>query len=110
MPRIIGVSSWDTCCHIRRSPRALTVPSCLGLSPMMLFTSVSLSLLLGTDRLLYQVTVATAPPDRVDRGLQDVVRVVRPQRLRQDVLHPGRLEHRAHGAAGDDPGARDGRL
>src|ERR1700752_772471 len=101
MPRINGVSSCVTDWCMRRSPRAFTVPSCLGLRPMMLLTSVSLSLLLGTDGLLHPVAVAPPPPRRVrglqpvdppergDGGLQHVVGVVGPQRLGQDVLHAG---------------------
>ena len=34
MPRTVGVSSWVTCCRMRRSPNALTVASCFGERPM----------------------------------------------------------------------------
>jgi hypothetical protein len=40
--------------------------------------------------------------ERVERRLDHVVRVRRAERLRQDVLDAGRLENRAHRAAGDD--------
>src|SRR6266508_732728 len=100
MPRIAGVSAWVTCWRIRRSPRGLTVPSCLGLRPMILFTRVILSFLSGTARLLRQVAAGAPPPrrvqvlqpldppQRVDGSLEHVVGIVRPQRLGQDVLHP----------------------
>src|SRR5690242_20603127 len=116
--RTCGVSSWMTVWCIRRRPSAFTVASCLGLSPMIDRHSETLSLLLGTDRLLHQVAVAAAAaggvqvlqpldaPERVERGLEDVVRIVRSQRLGQDVLNTGRLQHRPHGAAGDDAGPR----
>src|SRR3954454_539182 len=39
-----------------------------------------------------------------------VVRVVRSEALREDVLDAGRLDHGADGAAGDDAGAVRGRL
>src|SRR5262249_55111801 len=120
--RMFGVSSCVTVWCIRRSPSALTVASCLGLRPMIDLRSATLSFLLGTGRLLREAAVAAAPsrrvqilealdaPERVERRLQDVVRIVRAQRLREDVLHPGRLQHRPHGAAGDDAGALHRRL
>src|SRR5438093_10201357 len=120
--RTCGVSSCMTVWCIRRRPSAFTVASCLGLRPMMDFRSETLSLLLGTDRLLHQVALAaTAPrgvqvlqpldaPERVERGLQHVVRIVRAERLGQDVLDAGRLQHGPHGAAGDDAGTLHGGL
>src|SRR5438045_2517607 len=110
--RTCAVSSCVTVWCIRRRPSAFTVASCLGLRPMMDFRSETLSFLLGTDRLLYQAALAAATPggmqilkaldapERVDRRLQHVVRVVGPQRLGQNVLDPGRLQHGTHGAAG----------
>src|SRR2546422_1276491 len=105
-----------------RRPSALTVASCLGESPMRLRVSWSLSFLLATRRLLprrnsiaaltggVQVLDALDPPQRVHGRLEHVVRVVGAQRLGEDVLHAGRLEHRPHRAPGDDAGAGDGRL
>src|SRR6185503_12488378 len=120
IPWMVGVSSCSTVCRMWRSPSARTVASCLGLSPMMLFTSVTLSFL-ATGRLL-PVTVQPAPagrmqielplhaPERVDGRLEHVVRVVRPQRLGEHVLDARRLQHRPDRAARDDPGALRGRL
>jgi hypothetical protein len=45
-----------------------------------------------------------------DRGLDQVDRVLRPERLREDVVDPGELEHRAHAAAGDHAGTGRGGL
>src|SRR6266508_911452 len=108
---------------MRLSPSPFTVASCLGLRPMMLFTRVILSVFPGTDDLRGRdVAVARPlarsvhvlevldPPERIDGGLQDVVRVVRAERLGEDVLHAGRFQHGPDGAAGDDPGARYRRL
>src|SRR5919198_2773650 len=124
MPRTVGVSSRETDWCMRRRPSAFTVASCFGLRPMIDLTSVILSFLPGTDRLLDVVTGAVAalaahgvqilksldPAEGVDGRLQHVVRVVRAQGLGEDVLHAGRLEHRPHGAAGDDARARHRRL
>src|SRR5688572_19968815 len=94
---MVGVSSWTADWLIRRSPSDFTVASCFGLMPMMLFLSVTLSFLPGTRRL--RSVAVPAPPDRVqilqpldssqrvDGGLEDVVGIVRPERLREDVLH-----------------------
>src|SRR5262249_49293325 len=90
----------------------------------MLPVSLMRSFLPATGRLLHDAgAIAAAPlargmqilepldaPERVDGRLEDVVRVVGPQGLGQDVLHPGRLQHRTHGTTGDDARARDGRL
>src|SRR5438034_5253191 len=107
---------------MRRRPNALTVASCFGESPMMLRTSVSLSFFCATHGLLLShVTVGPPPgrmeilqtldpPERVDRRLQHVVRIVRAERLRQDVLDTGRFQHWTNRAAGHDPGARHGGL
>src|SRR5574342_918073 len=46
----------------------------------------------------------------VDRRLEDVVGVARALALGEHVADPGRLEHGAHGAAGDDAGSLPGRL
>src|SRR5512132_1802205 len=114
---MVTVSSCMTWWCMRRSPSAFTVASWRGLSPMIERVRVILSFLLGTRGLLHHVALAAAPPRRVqvlqpldpaqgvDGRLQDVVRVVRAERLGEDVLHPRRLEHRPHGAAGDDAGA-----
>src|SRR5205814_1941959 len=80
----------------RRSPSALTVASCLGERPMMERERVILSLLLATGRLLHHRRTIAAPPcrvqvlqaldlaERVERRLEDVVRVVRAERLGED--------------------------
>ena len=47
--------------------------------------------------------------ERLEGGSHEVVRVGRPQRLRQDVGDPGRLGDGADGSAGDDAGTRGGR-
>src|SRR5438094_6074827 len=47
---------------------------------------------------------------RVQRGPHHVVRVGGAEALGEDVAHPGTLQHRAHRAAGDDPGPGRGRL
>src|SRR6202011_2943668 len=44
------------------------------------------------------------------RGVHDVDRVVRAERLRQDVVDARALEHRAHRAPGDDAGTGRSRL
>src|SRR5579884_3759043 len=48
--------------------------------------------------------------ERFERGEDDVDRVVRPERLGDDVVDPGQLEDGAHRAAGDDAGPRRGGL
>ena len=60
----------------------------------------------GLEDRLGQVEV----PERVEGRLDDVVRVRRPERLRQDVLDADGLQDRADGAAGDDAGAVGGGL
>ena len=45
-----------------------------------------------------------------DRRLDEVDRVLRAERLGEDVVDPGQLEHRAHAAAGDHAGTGRGRL
>jgi hypothetical protein len=69
----------------------------------MLRVSVILSFLLGTRGLLHHVSVAAAPPrrvhilkaldplQRIDGGLEHIVRIVRAKRLREHVLNPGGL-------------------
>src|SRR2546422_1233153 len=47
---------------------------------------------------------------RVQRGPHHVVRVGGAEALGEDVAHAGTLQHRAHRAAGDDPGPGRGRL
>ena len=44
-----------------------------------------------------------------DRRLHEVDRVLGPERLGEDVVDPGQLEHRAHAAAGDHAGSLGGR-
>src|SRR2546425_400730 len=57
-----------------------------------------------------------APPsrrevlERIQRGADHVVRVGGAEALGEDVAHTGALEHRAHGAAGDDAGPGRGGL
>ena len=41
------------------------------------------------------------PAQTLDRGLDEVDRVLRAEALGQDVVNAGELEHRAHAAAGD---------
>src|SRR5437867_1387860 len=120
MPRTVTESSCITNWRMRRSPSALTVASCLGDSPMIERLRVTLSFLSGTDRLLdwspravaatarrVQVLQPLDPAQRVERGLEHVVRIVGAERLREDVLHARRLEDRPHRAAGDDARAGD---
>src|SRR5262249_3180322 len=120
MPRIVGVSSCSTTCLMCRSPSAFTVASCFGESPMMLLTSVTLSLL-ATCRLLTITVRRAAParvrglqllhaPKRVHGGLEHVVRIVRAERFREHVLNSGGLAHRAHRPAGNDARTLSGRL
>src|SRR5262249_26045311 len=100
---------------MRRSPRAFTVASCLGDSPMVDFVSVILSFLPGTGRLLHAAAIGRAlaadgvqilksldTAERIDGRLQDIVWIVGAERLREDVLNAGRLEHRPNGTARDD--------
>src|SRR5215470_17316603 len=114
MPRIVAVSSCETVWCIRRRPSAFTVASCLGDSPMIDLISVILSFLPGTGRLLHPTAIRRAlaangvkilkpldAAERVNRRLENIVRVVRAKRLGQDVLHARRLEHGPHRAAGD---------
>src|SRR5213594_4277569 len=123
MPRTVTESSCITNWRMRRSPSALTVASCLGDSPMIERLRVTLSFLSGTDRLLdwspravaatarrVQVLQPLDPAQRVERGLEHVVRIVGAERLREDVLHARRLEDGSHGTARDDAGARHRRL
>src|SRR4029434_5786861 len=83
--------------------------------------SVTLSLWSGTDGLLHYRDVAAAqrrvqllkpldPAQRVDRGLEHVVRVIGAERLGEDVLDARRLEDGPHGAARNDARARHRRL
>src|SRR3989344_8756309 len=46
----------------------------------------------------------------IDGGAHHVNRVARTEALGEHVVHPGDLEHRAHGAAGNDAGTDRGRL
>src|SRR6267142_1212703 len=98
MPRMVGVSSCSTTWRMWRRPSACTVASCFGESPMMLFTSVTLSFF-ATGYLL-RVAFHGPPPRRI-RGLQPLQP---PERVHR------RLQHRAHRAARDDPGPLRGRL
>src|SRR5207253_3844935 len=114
MPRMVGVSSCSTAWCMRRRPRAFTVASCVGERPMRDLVSVILSFLPGTGRLLHAtVDDALAPrgvqilkpldaTERVDGRLQHVVRIVRAERLGEDVLDADSLEHGPYGAARDD--------
>src|SRR5262249_25480847 len=112
MPRIVSVSSCTTVWLMRRRPRAFTVASCLGLSPMIDLVRVSLSFLLDTAGVLREVPV-TAPARRVQilkpldpaqgvhGGLEHVVGIVGAEGLGQDVLDSGRLQDGTHGAPGN---------
>src|SRR5438046_5794785 len=101
MPRADGVSLTSTVCRIRRSPSPRTTASWLRLNPTGLLTSVTLNVaaLLVSVRWLgmrlseIRQLLATEPCDRDriferrktgDRGADDVVRVRRSARLRQD--------------------------
>ena len=55
-----------------------------------------------------QILKSLDPPQRVDRRLEDVVRIVGAEGLREDVLDARRLEDRPYGAARDNarPGHR----
>src|SRR2546426_9435547 len=88
---------------------------------MMDFVRVTLSFWLATAVLLREIAVTGTPggvqilepldaAQRVHGRLQHVVRVVRPERLGQDVLHPRRLEDGTDGAPRDHAGAGDGGL
>ena len=115
----VAVSSCITVCRIRaRSPRALTVASCFGLQPDDALHERDPKLLAATGRLLLP---RRRPPLRRRAACRSCSRLIRrsasmvalstlcgivgPQRLREDVLHPRRLQHRPHGAARDDAGA-----
>src|SRR5439155_2698477 len=112
IPRMLGVSSCSTTCLMWRSPGAFTVGSWFGDRSMVLLARVTLSLL-ATGCLL-AVALGGLAPGRVrglqllhaakgvHGGLEDVVRIVGPERLGEDILDAGRLEHRANRAAGDD--------
>src|SRR5207249_1909154 len=108
-----GVSSCTTEARIRLSPRAWSVRTWFGLSPIRLRVRVILSfLLLGKGRLLrlrrgllperMQVLELPDAPEGVEGRLEDIVRVVGAERLGEDVLNPRRLQHRADGAARDE--------
>src|SRR5688572_16376032 len=109
---MVGVSSCTADWLMRRSPSDLTVASCFGLMPMMLFLSVTLSFLPGTGCLhpvavgasahRVQVLQSLDAPERVDGRLEHVVRIVRAEGLREDVLDAGRFEDRPHRAPRDD--------
>src|SRR5262245_29104260 len=111
MPRIPGPSSCTTVARIRRSPRASSVRTWPGLSPIRLRVRVILSFLLDKNRLLglrgtlapepLKILELPDPPEGVERRLQHVVRVVRAERLGEDVLDARRLEHGPDRAAGD---------
>src|SRR6202012_1266716 len=67
-------------------------------------SSFSLRALFDTaERLVLLLVVKLL--ERLERRLDDVVRIGGAERLGQDVLDPGRLEDRAHRTAGDDAGA-----
>src|SRR5262245_60618956 len=90
---------------------------------MMLRVSVILSFWLANRRLLRNASVAAAatascveilkpldPTEGIDGGLEDVVGVVRAQRLGQDILNARRFQHGTDRPPRDDPGARHRRL
>src|SRR6187455_1387959 len=117
MPRICGVSLCSTVCCMRLMPSARSVCAWSKRRFEELLTWVILSLsdigppahaqqlLDGHATRLCDVGGAAEIAQAVDGRLRDVVRVRRAERLRQHVVHAGRLENRAHGAAGDDAGA-----
>src|SRR3989454_6217530 len=85
---------------------------------MMLWTRVTLSALatgglrpVALTRLAPRVVRPLQPleaAERVDGGLEDIVGIVGPERLGQDVLDPGRFEHGAHGPTRNDARALRG--
>src|SRR5918912_1503554 len=101
-------------------PRPCTVArwsSGWPLRPRTSFTRKAMSgSVLGTDLLqllaahVRHLLRAAEPAQTVERRLNDVVRIPRSLRLRQDVADPDRLQHRAYRAAGDPPGSFARRL
>src|SRR5262245_65013011 len=90
---------------------------------MMLRVSVILSFWLANRRLLRNATVAAAaapsrveilkpldPTEGIDGRLEHVVRIVRAQRLGQDILDARRFQHGTNRPPRDDPSTRDRRL
>src|SRR6056297_423922 len=113
MPRISGVSCSSTLWCMRRKPRPRTVSRCLPILPLGLRTSVTRSfadffLAMIFQDLLY--ALAALGRDRfrgshvlqaLDRGANQVDRVVGAHALGQHVVHAHGLEHGAHCATGD---------
>src|SRR5262245_66539482 len=108
MPRTVAESSCVTEWFMRRSPRALTVASCLGLSPIMLLVRVILSVA-ATGGLLRPVAIGGAPADRlqllkpldapqgIDGRLEHIVGIVGPEGFRGVFVDGRRTECRGHG-------------
>src|ERR1044071_5750366 len=131
MPRTCGVSSRSTDWRILRRPRESSVARWFCLPPIALLTWVILRVATGSPRTLRgRGTVAQhlggsdvlerqaatgrdllGPLDllqRGHRGVHDVDRVVAAQRLAQDVVDAGALQHGTHRATGDDAGTGAG--
>src|SRR5271155_388230 len=125
MPRTSGVSSSSTLWLRHLRPRPRTVARWSSLLPRRPLMSVILNfptcvsaatisslheLLDGHPALARDVRRCVAVLERVERRPHHVVRIGRAVALGQDIGHPDDLEHRAHGAAGDDAGAFRRRL
>src|SRR5690349_206017 len=129
MPRISGRSSFTTVSWTRLRPRDRSVWRWLSLAPMTDRVWVTLSLAIsdsperarpqhaGRGHVL-QRQAATARdllradqgPQRGDRGVHDVDRVVRAERLGQHVVDAGALQYGPHRSTGDHAGTGAGRL
>src|SRR4026209_2151019 len=140
MPRVSGVSASSTVWLRRRSPRPITVSSCVRLNPIVLFTSVILRRLpsaffaffvaivlltfalcpltvLGPNQFRFFLAAEPRPLRRIlqtheagKRRTHDVVRIRGAERLGQHVLNAAALHHGAHGTAGDESRAFRRRL
>ena len=135
MPRISGRSSLTTTSPIRLRPSVRRVSRWLALTPMVPLLLLDLEprhqedtscdTPAGTSaRALSSAAGATSStgqattrrhglgllqhPQRLDRRVHDVDLVGRPERLAQDVVDAGALEHRTHRATGDDAGTGAG--
>src|SRR5436309_156423 len=134
MPRVSAVSFSSTVCRIRRSPSPLTTANWLRLKPIGLLLSVTFTVppfesvrwfamsgpCRSCARFRERLQVLAPEAGNHHRILQraqtgkrrpdDVMRVGRPERLREDVGDAGRLDHGPDGAARNDAGSVGGRL
>ena len=127
MPRISGRSSLTTTSPIRLRPSVRRVSRWLALQPIVDFFC---STLRRAITLATSARLRAAPPgdvldrqatasrhglgllehaQRLDGRVHDVDLVGRAERLAQDVVDAGALEHRTHRATGDDTGTGSGR-